>query len=220
MIVGDCKETNLRQSRIDAGQREAAAAEFVKQRETVQHRRRQCDECGMATTGPAMVQHQRSTGHQGWTTIFKEIERKPRKQRNLRYQCDDCGMVSAPGALGAHQSRQKHYGRTLVTGEATSSPAVADGGPNWKQYGRDSSRNPVVASIRSQEYHDLIRAGFRRAPFLAVCGLCPAPIEPGDWVRKLPDSWRPEKRHRHGHYECLCTLVEDLSAKTGMRVVL
>jgi hypothetical protein len=69
--------------------------------------------------------------------------------------------------------------------------------------------------------------GFFRAARRSTCGLCVARGEDRaaskilsvDWVRIMPDRWRPDLAHRWAHAYCVQLLLRDLSDVAGVEVI-
>lgn len=69
--------------------------------------------------------------------------------------------------------------------------------------------------------------GFVRASRRSTCGLCVARgedpatrrIESVDWVRIMPDGWRPDVPHRWAHAYCVQMLLREISDASGVEVI-
>lgn len=56
-------------------------------------------------------------------------------------------------------------------------------------------------------------AGYWPAPTPGHCGVCRKAVHTGQWIRKLPDSYRPGSKRRHAHRACIETLAAKAQAK-------
>lgn len=66
--------------------------------------------------------------------------------------------------------------------------------------------------------------GFFMAPREMQCVIClvageKAFIAKGEWIRRMPDSYHPRRRHRVAHERCVRTLAQLIWETTGIRVV-
>ena len=55
--------------------------------------------------------------------------------------------------------------------------------------------------------------GYWPAPTPGHCCLCGRMIHRNQWIRRMPDSWKPESRRRHAHWRCLERLREQIRAR-------
>lgn len=73
----------------------------------------------------------------------------------------------------------------------------------------------------------LLASGFSRSLVADRCGLCvtrgedavTAAIRRGDWVRRMPDTWRPDVDSRWVHRYCLDLLLREIHQATGIEVI-
>jgi hypothetical protein len=60
-------------------------------------------------------------------------------------------------------------------------------------------------------------AGYWPAPTPGRCGVCRGRIHQGQWIRKLPDSYRPDSKRRHAHYACIAKLIAEIRQRVQVR---
>jgi hypothetical protein len=50
-------------------------------------------------------------------------------------------------------------------------------------------------------------ATYWQSPTPDRCGVCRKLIHQGQWIRRLPDAYRPDRQHRHAHRRCIGELT-------------
>ncbi len=55
--------------------------------------------------------------------------------------------------------------------------------------------------------------GFFPAAGPGRCCLCRRQIHGGQFIGRMPGSWKPESKRRHAHYKCVDELVARIRAK-------
>jgi hypothetical protein len=78
---------------------------------------------------------------------------------------------------------------------------------------RPEGRRPRLATDearlaeKADKARTLTAAGYWPAPTPGHCGVCRKFIHQGQWIRKLPDSYRPGSARRHAHRACIAMLL-------------
>ncbi len=61
----------------------------------------------------------------------------------------------------------------------------------------------TTTETKEQKAERLAKLGFIPARGPGRCCLCSGKIAPGQFIGRMPSSWRPEAKRRHAHYKCI-----------------
>lgn len=72
-----------------------------------------------------------------------------------------------------------------------------------------------AAESKAEKAARLTALGYFPARGPGRCCLCRKPIADGQFIGKMPSSWKPETKRRHAHDRCVDRLREQIRTKTA-----
>ena len=73
----------------------------------------------------------------------------------------------------------------------------------------------TAAETKAEKRERLAKLSYTTAGKPTKCCLCKGSIAPGQYVGRMPSSWRPETKLRHAHYSCIDKLRDQVRQRAA-----